>query len=856
MNAVDLIRGTTAGANCQDCPFSCNGRPSPQAVAGEGSPEPAWIAVGENPGHTEVVLGSPFRGPSGRLLQDALARIGVKREDIYITNSILCPSPPSATEAAKRRAREACMPRLRQEIAAFPGKPIIALGAVAAQGFLGERFSITQMSGAYHEIEVAEGDVRAVIPTVHPAAILRGGSTASAAGSHTVDLMFWFLVYDLQKVDMLARGVDIRFTDDIETEHEDSRRAEELIAHFVPLARQAKSVAIDTETYVDDPKRHTALSPVNAKLRAIGLATEERAISVAWDILTPRSKRLLRAITADSQIAKTFHNSIYDITVLERHGLSVLGRIDDTLLMHHAAFPGLAHDLQRVATQFYAITPWKAEFRAGEGTIEEQLRYNARDSLATARLRAPLSIIVRHNRSEAVYEVDLVMAQIARQMHENGVPISREVNAQLRSGFQAQIDKARREILAKALDPATLPQLQQRLAFEQARRARKDDSLDFDARVARRLEEIRSRPFEFRIGASDYIVAFLRARGVPLVLQTATGRVSTKKDVLEGFVQFPEVRAILTYRENTKLLSTYVERLFDRRYANGRIVYGFADENDRIHPRWSVHKITGRWGSEDPVCQNWPKADKKKGRPNLRSQVVAPQGRVFVGFDFAQLEARLIALLSGDRFLLDIFRNDRDIHSEFARVIWPDFDQRSVDERKVLRDLVKRPEYCSFYGGSVETAWKAVVRDYPNVTLQMISKMVGMMKTKMSGVNDWHQRMIRTAEREGEVRSVIFGRRRMFPLKQFDLSEVINYPVQASAADLMNRGLMTIMPRLPKDAFPILQIHDAAVFECAEDDAEVLKDRVIECFAQEVEYQGVTVKFPVDVKIGKSWADV
>lgn len=1526
-----IIRGTTSGADCAACPFSKAGEPN-RPVVGEGSERPIWIIVGESPGHNEVEQGRPFIGSSGRLVNDALARIRVQRESIYITNATLCAPTPGATDAMKVQARTACAPRLQRELAQFPGRPIAALGAIAAQGFCGNRFSITQMAGAYHEVDIGEWpwkpiegprpepnghdpDIRCIIPSIHPAAILRGGSGGGGGGSHTVDLAFWNLVYDLQKVNLLARGAGIRFRDDIDIEVENPRRAEALVAGFLDEARRAGRVAIDTETYVDDPKKHSALSPVTAKLKAIGLATEVRAISVAWGILTPRAKWLLRVITSDPKISKTFHNSAYDTVVLKRHGFPMEGPIEDTLLMHHAAFPGLAHNLQRVATQFFAISPWKAEFRAGEGTDEELLKYNClmagtpvfladgttalieslvrrrrkvrvatllpdgsigtrrvinwhqtkvegqrwicirtaansrgdrglvltpdhevylrrgktradathvgdeialpeiafspdqmqavigtllgdsrlnlmpsyrprpymspsaalsgghesssglaawkvaclsphaildpprshrtgykphslfqpfrtrelhqlveflplfyaedgrcvrhiptgildclgdigiawwfmddgcrqlmpnlerdticlalcrypredvertrqwmerrfgriycgkdkvlrfsqdatrafcqsvakyiyagvsyklprwydgplsvvpkpsgrkpvyarivsvseysvgsdrssrcrarwrycltveethnfftsfglvancRDALSTARLYAPLAIAVRRSNAEQVYEIDMAMAKAAALMHEVGVPISREVNAQLRAGFQTNIEKARQEIVAKAFDPATFDRLEARLAFEQARRIRKGDPVDLDQRLALRLAEMRRKPFQFQIDSGDHVVAFLKSRGVPLNLQTRTGRISTKKDILESFAQFPEVRALLAYRENAKLLSTYVERLFDRHYPNGKVVYGFADEHDRVHPRWSVHKITGRWGSEAPVCfdgeteiltergwlrfdelpeevrvaqcwlgrrevdfvlptqrvkyhyegamvalrgdgidllvtpdhrfpvlrepvgweivhahewdsrlhalitcddsktprfgtaradycmvgwrgnvycvsvpssfiivrrglqpvvagncQNWPKADKKKGRPNLRSQVVAPKGRALVGFDFAQLEARLIALLSGDPFLIDIFKNKKDIHSEFARIVWPDFDRRPVDERKVLRDMVKRPEYClapdtlitmadgslrpaceirpgdrllaftapddpspwwqgdlfqyatvelvapltlpcrhvvtnrgeftasidhlcvidhldgvrswrrvdqlqkgdvllfyvgnermeaahvlatrpcgfhdviaiktttntllgngffhhncAFYGGAVETGWKSVVRDYPNVTLQMIGKMVAMMKTKMPGVTAWHERMMRMADQEGEVRSVIFSRRRAFPLKQFDPSEAINFPVQSSAADLMNRGLMTILPRLPPSTFPILQIHDAAVFECDEDDAEKIKDLVVTCFTQEVEYEGVTLEFPVDAKIGKSWAEV
>jgi DNA polymerase I-like protein with 3'-5' exonuclease and polymerase domains len=64
------------------------------------------------------------------------------------------------------------------------------------------------------------------------------------------------------------------------------------------------------------------------------------------------------------------------------------------------------------------------------------------------------------------------------------------------------------------------------------------------------------------------------------------------------------------------------------------------------------------------------------------------------------------------------------------------------------------------------------------------------------------------------------------------------------------------MPRLPHDTFPILQIHDAVVFECDEDDQDLVKKLVVESFTREVTHEGITVNFPVDAKSGKSWAEV
>jgi DNA polymerase I-like protein with 3'-5' exonuclease and polymerase domains len=892
----------------------------------------------------------------------------------------------------KEKARKCCEPRFTAEMVERPGLPVLALGAVATRAFLGRNTSIQALAGSYHQVNADGSGYRAVIPTIHPAAILRGG--AGIGGAHSPDIAFWNLMYDAAKVKAIAAGRDIVFREeDIVVEYADARRAEMLMRRMVQDARRERMVACDTETYVDNEQQHSALQPINAKLTAIGFATPKWGLSIAWNIVTPMAKRLMAALMADPLVRVVFHNSIYDRGVLKRHGMPVHGPVDDTLLKHHAAFPGLSHNLQRAATQYFAITPWKSEFREGKDTVENLVIYNAKDTLVTARLDEPLDIAIARTQSAKCYEIDLLCAEAAEWMYDAGIPVSQEVNQQLYDQFWQNMQRARAEIEEKANNPEIRDKLLDRIAAEQAKRVRKgtaakQDPERYEARQQVRLDEIRiaadrgawkwqinssahlagwlkvhgldvpltkkgaasitkawlkdhadkhpaiqalyawrsdkenealrkiveddaARPeiqeelwvgiaaeqakfarnpkgkepdpedyrerqkvrlqelldsidkatWEWNVGSSDHIVGYLKARGVPLYFLTEKGSTSTKKEILESFAHIPEVRSLLDYRENQKLFSTFVYALFDRYDEQGNIVkYGYADANSRVHPRWNVHRITGRWSAEDPVCQNVPKADAKKGRPNLRKQFEARLGRILVGFDFAQLEARIIALLSGDPFLCAIFNDGKDIHSEFARIVWPNFDELPYERRKVLRDTVKRPEYGAFYGGSIDTLWKNVVKDYPDVKQADIARMVALMTARMPGVTAWHQKLLRdVAQPPHELRSAIYGRRRCFPLGNADMNDVYNFPVQSTGADIMATGLLRLMPKLRNEysnADPIIQIHDAIVFECDEADGDRLMTDVKDCFEQTHTHNGVTIHFSVDPAKGRSWADV
>ena len=88
--------------------------------------------------------------------------------------------------------------------------------------------------------------------------------------------------------------------------------------------------------------------------------------------------------------------------------------------------------------------------------------------------------------------------------------------------------------------------------------------------------------------------------------------------------------------------------------------------------------------------------------------------------------------------------------------------------------------------------------------------------------------------------------------------EAVNYGVQTAASAIMNRGMANMMPRLAQyqQAWPIAQIHDAAVFECWADDAESLGKDCKEAFEQRFERDGRSILFSIDCKIGESWDKV
>lgn len=1111
-------------------------------------------------------------GPTGQLVNKILAKIGRPREEVFVGNITSCIPPRNSPQGDREIAAKCCAPRLKRELAQWPGLPVLTFGAVAARALIPKetldaidppnvpktkkrnqkarqraeakaeakaakecarsidkiakaRFKekvklrrqqiieemtrplvdtpyrrrkrpdkalidrtieldlpkmqevadreaiqewdlgaherelaakyaaanpkpakpkkpkqvkITDIAGSTFMVDVDGTGPRALIPTIHPAALLRGGG-ATIGGTHTPDLAFINLIYDAGKVNAIAQGKDVWLKLNVETEIEDSERAWQLLRDVVFEAIEEGEIGIDLETYVDDPERHHALMAYMARIRAVGLATSKRSASILWDLIPEWALSYFQLVLAHLNVTKTFHNGLYDRTVLANahNAFEIAGPWDDTLLAHHAAFPGCAHKLQTVTSQFFAVAPWKAEFRNAEETPQGLTAYNAKDTGATMALRPQLTLMVKKTKTEEVYELDKKMAEIASRMHLAGMPVSREVNSELLATFSKNVKESRQAVEAIAEDPKNRERIWHYLALQQAQKRRKIDPSefeladgrvvhDFEARYQYRLREIRlDSKWKWKIGGAKHIAALLQAMGVSLHQVTATGQISTKKEILESLVNVPIVRDVLTFRENDKLLSTFVWSIYDRFNSDGDcITRGFADDNNRIHPIWSVHAITGRWRAGEPNCQNVPKdkfkrmsdGTKKILRPNLRRQIMAPAGRIFVGFDFClakgtlidtptghrpiealkpgdlvysynhetkrpdcskvtaqrstgyratlkvvidndeevrctpdhrwlvrpwgggengvveieakdlkpgmrllpmkrnhvgkggqdyetlysysafkyvvaviddglvvetfdieverdhnfalaagvfvhncQLEARVIALISGDPFLCQVFADGKDIHRECAMVIFANFDKLPKDDQKQARDDTKAFEYGAFYGGAPETLWKALLKQGRNIKLVDVAKAVAILMQRMTGVVAWQRDCVTKASQPPyEIREFLLGRRRTFPLGQVEPSESMNFGVQGAGASIMNMGMARMDARLRKyrEAYAVIQVHDAAVFEIWEDDAPKVVADVKECFTQEHERDGRLIPFPVEVKIGRSWADV
>lgn len=155
--------------NWKGCPLHATANP----VLGEGNPHAKIMFIGEAPGEQEDKLGRPFVGPAGKFLDELLASIGLKREEVYISNVVKY--RPPANRDPTPEEKEQCMPWLMFEIALIKPAVIVPLGRHALGHFF-PKLSITNAHGTPQKLT----DSVTVFPIYHPAAALHNGNLRNA----------------------------------------------------------------------------------------------------------------------------------------------------------------------------------------------------------------------------------------------------------------------------------------------------------------------------------------------------------------------------------------------------------------------------------------------------------------------------------------------------------------------------------------------------------------------------------------------------------------------------------------------------------------------------------------------------
>lgn len=187
----------TAVQECQGCDLY---ERATQAVFSRGSRDASLMLIGEQPGDAEDRQGEPFVGPAGRLLDQALARAGISRDEAYLTNAVKHFRWKPDARGGRRRIHErpdagqvrACRPWLDAELARLSARVVVTLGATAGQALFGSSFRVTERRGTAISWAIPAPGAGPrevyVVPTIHPSAVLRADDRDAALAGLVADL--------------------------------------------------------------------------------------------------------------------------------------------------------------------------------------------------------------------------------------------------------------------------------------------------------------------------------------------------------------------------------------------------------------------------------------------------------------------------------------------------------------------------------------------------------------------------------------------------------------------------------------------------------------------------------------------
>jgi DNA polymerase-1 len=304
------------------------------------------------------------------------------------------------------------------------------------------------------------------------------------------------------------------------------------------------------------------------------------------------------------------------------------------------------------------------------------------------------------------------------------------------------------------------------------------------------------------------------------IKKTAGGALSTNANMLESLKDDHKIiNLILEYRELSKLLNTYVDTLPN-----------FINETDgKIHPDFiQTGAATGRFSCENPNLQNLPA---KSGIGLLvRKAFLASDGHKLISLDYSQIDLRSAAILSGDENLIEIFKENIDVHSGVAAKVF------KVSLEEVTKDMRRKAKAINFgilYGMGV-----TALKDAMGVERKEAQEFFDEYKKTFTNIMNYLENVKKFAY-EKNYTETLLGRRRQIPLLKSKLPFLkaqgeriaINAPIQGTTADILKLAMIDIDEYISKNSLEnkikiLLQIHDELVLEIADDILEKEKDNL------------------------------
>lgn len=543
--------------------------------------------------------------------------------------------------------------------------------------------------------------------------------------------------------------------------------------------------SLDTET--------TGVDPITAELVGMSFSFAENQ---AFYVPVPANREeafkivnIFKPAFENPHSLKIGQNIKYDLNVLAHYGVTLQGKMFDTMIAHYVLQPELRHGMDYLAEVYLHYETIKIEELIGpKGKKQGNMRdlppadvykYACEDADVTLKLKHVLEKELVENGVEKLFEeIEMPLMPVLAYMERNGVRIDPEALKETSRHFTARMNQIEQEVYQLA-------------------------GMEFNIASPKQVGE----------------VLFDRLKIVEKAKKTKTGQYVTSEEVLESLKgKHKIVGKILEHRGLKKLLGTYIDALPQLiNPATGRIHTSF---NQTV-------TATGRLSSSNPNLQNIP--IRNEDGKEIRKAFIPDEGCEFFSADYSQIELRIMAHLSEDPHMIEAFQKGQDIHAATAAKI---YKVKLEDVTREQRSKAKTANFGIIYGISVFGLAERL-----NVDRKEAKELIDGYFENYPKVKAYMDESIRQAREKGYIET-IFKRKRYLPdinsknavVRGYAERNAINAPIQGSAADIIKVAMIRIYRRFQEEGIRskmILQVHDELNFSVLPEEKEKVQQIVI-----------------------------
>lgn len=545
-------------------------------------------------------------------------------------------------------------------------------------------------------------------------------------------------------------------------------------------------LCLDTET--------TSINPIDAELVGLSFSVEEgKAFYVAIPAERKKAERIVnifKPLYESTKILKIGQNIKYDMEVLMNYGVRLAAPMFDTMLAHYVLQPEQKHNMDILAeTLLNYQTIHIDELIGPKGKSQKNMRdispadicdYAAEDADITLRLYNVLKPRLKEADVEDLfYNIEMPLVPVLAEMEMNGVLLDTNALAETSKVFTDRMTQIEKNIYELA-------------------------------------------GHQFNIASPKQVgeVLFGEMKIVDKPKKTKTGQYVTSEEVLQQLrSKAPIVDHILEHRGLKKLLGTYVDAL--PKLINPHTGHIHTSFNQAV-------TATGRLSSSDPNLQNIPV--RGEDGKEIRKCFIPEPGCLFFSADYSQIELRVMAHLSGDKNMIEAFREGYDIHAATAaRIYKEDINNVTRDQRT----KAKRANFGIIYGITVFGLAERL-----EISRDEAKQLIDGYFETFPQVHNYMEKAKQLAREHGYAET-FFHRRRYLPditshnatVRNFAERNAINAPIQGSAADIIKIAMIRIYERFRREGIKskmILQVHDELNFSVLPEEKEQVEKIVLE----------------------------